>query len=47
MAARRSRLCLDRPLYGAGIGECAIISFAFTWNEFLFAFILTYSKATP
>ena len=27
--------------------SASIISFAFTWNEFLFAFILTYSKATP
>jgi multiple sugar transport system permease protein len=35
------------PLVTPALVSAAIISFAFTWNEFLFAFILTYSKATP
>ena len=35
------------PLVAPALVSAAIISFAFTWNEFLFAFILTYSKATP
>lgn len=35
------------PLVSPALVSAAIICFAFTWNEFLFAFILTYSKATP
>lgn len=35
------------PLVAPALVSAAIISFAFTWNEFLFAFILTYSQATP
>lgn len=35
------------PLVAPTLVSAAIISFAFTWNEFLFAFILTYSQATP
>ena len=35
------------PLVAPALVSASIISFAFTWNEFLFAFILTYSKATP
>ena len=35
------------PLVAPALVSAAIISFAFTWNEFLFAFILTYSRATP
>lgn len=35
------------PLVTPALVSAAIISFAFTWNEFLFAFILTYSRATP
>lgn len=35
------------PLAAPALVSAAIISFAFTWNEFLFAFILSYSNATP
>lgn len=35
------------PLVAPALVSAGIISFAFTWNEFLNAFILTYSKATP
>ena len=35
------------PLVAPALVSAGIIMFAFTWNEFLFAFILTYSKATP
>ena len=35
------------PLAVPTLVAAAIISFAFTWNEFLFAFVLTYSRATP
>ena len=35
------------PLVAPVLVSAGIIMFAFTWNEFLFAFILTYSKATP
>lgn len=35
------------PLVAPALVSAAIISFAFTWNEFQFAFILTYSQATP
>ena len=40
-------LRIDLPLVAPALVSAGIISFAFTWNEFLFAFILTYSKATP
>jgi multiple sugar transport system permease protein len=35
------------PLAAPAVVAAAIISFAFAWNEFLFALILTYEKATP
>jgi ABC-type sugar transport system, permease component len=35
------------PLVAPALVSAGIISFAFTWNEFLNAFILTYSRATP
>ncbi|NMB45105.1 MAG: carbohydrate ABC transporter permease [Firmicutes bacterium] len=38
---------IELPLIAPALVSAAIISFAFTWNEFLFAFILTYSRATP
>ena len=40
-------LRIDLPLVAPALVSAGIISFAFAWNEFLFAFILTYSKATP
>lgn len=40
-------LRINLPLVMPALVSAGIISFAFTWNEFLFAFILTYSKATP
>lgn len=35
------------PLAAPTLIAAGIISFAFTWNEFLFAFVLSYSKAVP
>jgi multiple sugar transport system permease protein len=35
------------PLAAPAISVAAVICFAFSWNEFLFALILTYKKATP
>ncbi len=35
------------PLTAPTLVAAGIISFAFTWNEFLFAFVLTYARATP
>src|SRR5690606_13900263 len=35
------------PLVAPALVSAGIISFAFTWNEFHNAFILTYSRATP
>jgi multiple sugar transport system permease protein len=35
------------PLAAPALVAAAIIAFAFAWNEFLFALILTYEKATP
>jgi multiple sugar transport system permease protein len=35
------------PLAAPAISVPALICFAFSWNEFLFALILTYKKATP
>jgi len=35
------------PLAAPAIAAAAIISFAFSWNEFLFALILTYERARP
>lgn len=43
----QSFLLIALPLVAPALVSAAIISFAFTWNEFLFAFILTYSNATP
>lgn len=38
---------ISLPLTTPTLVAAGIISFAFTWNEFLFAFVLTYSRATP
>jgi len=35
------------PLAAPAISVAAVICFSFSWNEFLFALILTYKKATP
>ncbi len=35
------------PLVAPALVSAGIIIFAFAWNEFLFAFVLTYSRATP
>jgi len=35
------------PLAAPGLAATAILVFIFSWNEFLFALILTYKKATP
>jgi multiple sugar transport system permease protein len=35
------------PLAAPAIAVAGVICFAFSWNEFLFALILTYKKATP
>lgn len=35
------------PLAAPALVSAGVICFAFTWNEFLNAFILTYSKAAP
>jgi len=35
------------PLAAPALAAAAIISFAFSWNEFLFALIMTYEKARP
>lgn len=35
------------PLAAPAIAAAAVIAFAFAWNEFLFALILTYEKARP
>lgn len=38
---------ISLPLAAPTLVAAGIISFAFTWNEFLFAFVLTYSRAVP
>ncbi len=38
---------ISLPLAGPTLVAAGIISFAFTWNEFLFAFVLSYSRAVP
>lgn len=38
---------ISLPLVTPTLVAAGIISFAFTWNEFLFAFVLTYSRAVP
>lgn len=38
---------ISLPLTAPTLVAAGIISFAFTWNEFLFAFVLTYSRAVP
>ncbi|MDK2897587.1 MAG: multiple sugar transport system permease protein [Candidatus Atribacteria bacterium] len=40
-----SRIAL--PLAAPALVAAGIICFAFAWNEFLFAFIMSYAKATP
>ena len=40
-----SRIAL--PLAAPALVAAGIICFAFAWNEFLFAFIMSYSKAVP
>jgi ABC-type glycerol-3-phosphate transport system permease component len=40
-------LRISLPLVAPTLVAAGIISFAFTWNEFLFAFVLTYSRAVP
>lgn len=35
------------PLASPALVAAAIIAFAFSWNEFLFALVLTFKKATP
>ena len=35
------------PLAAPALVSTALICFAFSWNEFLFALVLTYQKATP
>ncbi len=40
-------LRISLPLVTPTLVAAGIISFAFTWNEFLFAFVLTYSRAVP
>jgi multiple sugar transport system permease protein len=35
------------PLAAPAIAAAAVIAFAFSWNEFLFALIMTYEKARP
>jgi multiple sugar transport system permease protein len=35
------------PLAAPAVAAAAVICFAFTWNEFLFALVLTYQKAIP
>lgn len=38
---------ISLPLAAPTLVAAGIISFAFTWNEFLFAFVLSYSRAVP
>jgi len=40
-------LRISLPLAAPTLVAAGIISFAFTWNEFLFAFVLSYSRAVP
>ncbi len=40
-------LRISLPLVAPTLVAAGIISFAFTWNEFLFAFVLSYSRAVP
>jgi multiple sugar transport system permease protein len=40
-------LHISLPLAAPTLVAAGIISFAFTWNEFLFAFVLSYSRAVP
>lgn len=40
-------LRISLPLTAPTLVAAGIISFAFTWNEFLFAFVLSYSRAVP
>ncbi|NLJ49735.1 MAG: carbohydrate ABC transporter permease, partial [Candidatus Atribacteria bacterium] len=35
------------PLAAPALVSAGIICFSFAWNEFLFAFIMTYAKAAP
>ena len=38
---------ISLPLAAPTLIAAGIISFAFTWNEFLFAFVLSYSRTVP
>jgi multiple sugar transport system permease protein len=38
---------ISLPLAAPTLVAAGIIAFAFTWNEFLFAFVLSYSRAVP
>jgi multiple sugar transport system permease protein len=38
---------ISLPLAAPTLVAAGIISFAFTWNEFLFAFVLSYSRVVP